>query len=227
MADEPRGAVLETRALSCGYGRMRVVSNASLSMAPVGVLGIAGPNGAGKTTLLHTIAGLQRPLEGRVYLAGSDITALPPHRRVKNGIALVPEGRRIFGGLSVSDNLLLPSANGLSKKSRKRKTYAQRLDEILTLFPPIAARLRQLGGTLSGGEQQMLAIARALMTDPSVLLLDEPTQGLAPGVVEHLCDKLRDLAVHIPILIVEQNLAVLDALATRRAEMRAGSLTLH
>jgi ABC-type branched-subunit amino acid transport system ATPase component len=213
--------VLETRALSGGYGPLTVFTGVDLTLTPETVTGILGPNGAGKTTLLKTLAGLLAPHDGSIHLDGRDIAREPVHWRARHGVALVPEGRQIFASLTVAENLGIPRAGS----PLDGRTFAARLDEILALFPRLRERLRQPGGLLSGGEQQMLAIARALLLDPQVLMLDEPTQGLAPVMVAQVLACLQGLRGRFAMLVVEQNLDFLTRLAGRTYTLRAGQLT--
>jgi branched-chain amino acid transport system ATP-binding protein len=176
--------VLRIEDLRAGYrGGGTVLHGVSLEVAAGGVHAVVGANGAGKTTLIHTIAGLLRPASGRVRVDGRDVTAWPPHRRIRAGLGLVPQGRRVFAAVTVAEHLAIAY----------RRPAAGRAGwdpgRVLELLPQLAARLRHRGELLSGGEQQMLAIARALLTQPRVLLLDEPTEGLAPA----LADQIRDL----------------------------------
>jgi ABC-type branched-subunit amino acid transport system ATPase component len=212
--------VLEVRALSGGYGALTVFSGVDLTLTPDIVTGILGPNGAGKTTLLKTLAGLLTPHGGSIRLDGRDIGREPAHWRARHGVALVPEARQIFQALTVAENLGIPRAGS----RLTARAFAARRDEILGLFPPLAERLRQPGGLLSGGEQQMLAIARALLLDPLVLLLDEPTQGLAPVMAAQVLRCLQGLRGRFAMLVVEQNLDFLGRLAGRTCTLRAGRI---
>jgi branched-chain amino acid transport system ATP-binding protein len=193
-----------------GYGHVRVVRDLSLSVAPGSVTALVGSNGAGKTTLLRAIAGILRPEAGAVRLDGADLTGTRCHERVERGIVLVPEGRLVFPVFTVEENLRVgayaPHARGAA---------AERAEEMYGLFPRLKERRRQLAGTLSGGEQQMLAIARGLMSRPRLLLLDEPTLGLAPLVaasIFKLVERLRETG--LTIMLAEQDvrrtLAVAD-----------------
>jgi branched-chain amino acid transport system ATP-binding protein len=206
--------------LSGGYGKLCVFRDADFLVAKGETVGIFGPNGAGKTTLLSTMAGLLRSMSGRVLLDGRDMTALPAYRRARNGIGLVPEGRQVLGTLTVRDNLDLVRA--AADRGEPRARFNERLAEVFQLFPRLKERESQLSGTLSGGEQQMLAIARALLVKPKLLMLDEPTQGLAPVIVRELESTLRLLKGRFSMIIVEQNKAFLDALSDRLLAMRGG-----
>jgi branched-chain amino acid transport system ATP-binding protein len=190
-----------------------VFSGVDLSLAPHAVTGILGPNGAGKTTLLKTLAGLLRLHGGSIRLEGRDIASTPAYWRARKGVALVPEGRQIFQALTVRENLAIPRAGS----RLAGPAFQARLDEILGIFPRLAERLHQ-----PGGEQQMLAIARALLLDPKVLMLDEPTQGLAPVMVTQVLQCLQSLRGRFSMLVVEQNLDFLERLADRTFTLRGG-----
>jgi branched-chain amino acid transport system ATP-binding protein len=198
--------MLDVRDLSSGYGRAQVLWEVSLTVDDGEVVALLGPNGAGKTTLVSAICGVVPPWSGAVMLDGSDLTTTRAHHLSELGVAVVPEGRRVFPEMSVADNLDVGAYN-----RRARPARHQRLERVLTIFPRLAERRRQLAGSLSGGEQQMLAIGRALMSDPSLLLLDEPSLGLAPIVVEAIFEVLRELnGEGLSMLLVEQN--AIDAL---------------
>jgi branched-chain amino acid transport system ATP-binding protein len=214
--------VLEARGLAGGYGELQVFRDITLTLDARDVLGILGPNGAGKTTLLRTLAGLQPRQAGTVSLEGQDLSHARAYQRARAGLVMVPEGRQIIPGLSVLENLELTRASG--RAGGDDAAFNTRVEQAWALFPRLAERRHQPGEALSGGEQQMLAIARALMMEPKALLLDEPTQGLAPIVVQELRGVLRKLAGRFAILLVEQNRAFIAGLATRTAEMRGGRL---
>ncbi len=188
---------LRVEAIDGGYGNVRVLRGLSLDLADGEVLCLLGRNGAGKTTTLKAIMGLIRLRSGRVLLDGTDLTALPAHEIPKRGIAYVPQGRRLFSELTVEENLTI----GLMTRHHGRDT----LDRVLTLFPVLRERLKQVSGTLSGGEQEMLAVARALCVEPKVLLLDEPSEGLMPAAVAAVLDTVRTLKAHgVATILVEQ-----------------------
>ena len=211
---------LRVSGLSSGYGRVTVLHDVGFALAPGTVLGISGPNGAGKSTLLKTLAGLLTATSGEATLNGASLLSQRPHRRVAAGLALVPEGRQVIGSLSVESNLAMTlMARG---RLRPDAEHRRRLEEALGLFPRLRERLGLSAAMLSGGEQQMLAIARALMTAPRVLLLDEPSQGLAENVVGQVTEALRSLKGRLSMVIVEQNADVLDALADERLSLRLG-----
>ena len=197
MAD----ALLEVEALEAGYGEIQVLWGVSLKAGRGHLTSIVGANGAGKSTMLRAVAGTIAPWKGRVIFEGEDVTRLSTHQKSARGFALVPEGRQLFSKMTVGENLEL----GAFSKRAARK-YAERLDEVFALFPRLAERQKQMAGTLSGGEQQMVAIARGLMSDPDILIIDELSLGLAPVVVYQLFQTLKKLKdAGLTILLVEQN----------------------
>jgi branched-chain amino acid transport system ATP-binding protein len=213
-------SALAIEALSGGYGALSVFRDASFAVAERQVVGILGPNGAGKTTLLKTIAGLLPCHGGRVVFDGAAVEGLRAHQRAQGGLVLVPEGRQILTQLLVAENLDLARAAGRLDQA----AFAARRAEVLALFPRLAERLKQSAGSLSGGEQQMLSIARALLLDPTVLMLDEPTQGLAPIMVAQVLSALQSLKGRFAIVLVEQNRVFLERLADVTFGMRGGRL---
>lgn len=217
-----RGVALEVKDLSAGYGQITVIRNVCLRAAVGEILGIIGPNGAGKSTLLSAIAGSNRTARGQVALNDTALERLPSHKRLGAGLALVPEGRQIIGSISVEANLAITEVG--SGRARSEESYEARRARVYELFPRLAERASVPGLVLSGGEQQMLAIGRALMTSPDVLLLDEPSQGLSPSMVDVLTDALARLRGEMTLLIVEQNQTVLDRLADRTVRMSSGTL---
>jgi branched-chain amino acid transport system ATP-binding protein len=196
--------MLEVEHLHAGYRRVRVLQDITLSVADGEAIGVLGPNGAGKTTLLRAIAGLCSVYGGRVVLAGEPLSGKPDHERAALGIAHVPEGRRIWPSLTVEENLMM-GAWRLSTSERKRE-LGQLLDHVIDHFPRLRERLRARAAVLSGGEQQMLAIGRALMSKPRLLLVDEPSIGLAPLMVEAVMEALRRLRQNqnLSLILVEQ-----------------------
>jgi len=193
--------MLEVRGIETYYGNIPALRGISLDVPAGGVVAIIGANGAGKTTLMKTIAGVLRPRSGTVSFLGEEITGLPPHKIVRRGIALVPEGRAILSRMTVRENLEMGAFT-----QRDAKKALLDMDRVMERFPVLKERGGQLGGSLSGGEQQMLAIARALMSAPTLLLLDEPTLGLAPLVVADIFAIIREInAAGTTILLVEQN----------------------
>jgi branched-chain amino acid transport system ATP-binding protein len=196
---------LEVRGVESGYGKIQVLWGVDVTLKEGSMVAVLGPNGAGKTTLLRTIMGIIRAWRGSVMMYGLDITSMPSHRRVELGLTMVPEGRRLFPDLTVRENLEL---GAYTRRARER--IGETLELVFNLFPRLKERLHQKAGSLSGGEQQMLAIARALMTRPKVLMLDEPSQGLAPKIaweVAEALDKIRR-EVDISVILVEQNVAL-------------------
>ena len=215
-------SALQVEALAGGYGRLTVFRGVSFSLEPGQTIGLLGANGAGKTTLLKTIAGSLRSSGGQVMLDGNNVTPLPAFQRARIGLNLVPEGRHILGTLTVHDNLELTRA--IEPHRTDLAPFDQRLAEVYALFPRLQERAHQLGASLSGGEQQMLAIARALLLTPKVLMLDEPTQGLAPIVIQGLAETLAALKGRFAMLIVEQNRAFLERMTNRILQMQGGLL---
>ncbi len=201
--------LLRVEALEAGYDEVQVIWGISLGVAPGAMTTLVGANGAGKTTSLRAITGNIQPFGGRVFFAGEDVTRLAPHAKAARGLVLVPEGRQLFDTMSVQENLEM---GAFSKRARRR--FAERLDQIYTLFPRLKERARQKAGTLSGGEQQMLAIAHGIMSDPEVLIIDELSLGLAPVVVQQLTSTLKALKQSgMTILLVEQNVQLALALS--------------
>jgi branched-chain amino acid transport system ATP-binding protein len=211
--------LLEVRALSSHYGRIQALHGVDLVIRESERVALIGANGAGKTTLLRTISGVQAATGGSVRFAGRDITRVPPDRRVRLGISQVPEGRQMFGPMAVEDNLLLGGY------TRTRSERAQDLAQMYERFPVLEERRRQPAGTLSGGEQQMLAIGRALMARPRLLLLDEPSVGLAPRIVEQIFAVIRELRG--TILLVEQNAHAALGVADRGYVVESGRIVLE
>ena len=215
--------LLEASRLAIAYGDAPAVWDASLTVAEGEVVAVIGPNGAGKTTLVNTIAGLQRARSGALRFGGVDLIAVPPHLVGRHGIALVPEGRRLFARMSVEENLEM----GCYRREARR-TRRQTLDRVYRLFPILLERRRQLAGALSGGQQQMVAIGRALMARPRLLLLDEPSLGLAPAVVDLVFEAIR--AIHaegVAILLVEQNVVRALAMADRAYVLEEGRVVAN
>lgn len=207
--------------LRVSYGAAPAVIGASLVVSDGELVALVGSNGAGKTTLLRAISGLLRVDGGTVELAGTALVGLPPHRIVLAGVAHVPQGRYLFAGMSIQDNLEV----GLARRT-DRKTAASRFGTVYELFPVLHERRQQKAGTLSGGQQQMLAIGRALMSNPAILLLDEPSTGLAPAVVDDLVERIRSLCeTGLGVLLVEQNAAVALDVASRAYVMSHGRVS--
>jgi branched-chain amino acid transport system ATP-binding protein len=212
--------MLEVRNLTSGYGRAQVLWDVSLTVGNGEIVTLLGPNGAGKTTLVNAIAGIHPPWSGEVLLDEINLTEIEPHRVSEQGIAVVPEGRRIFPDMSVADNLDIGAYNPRARPHREPN-----LDRIYDIFPRLAERKNQLAGSMSGGEQQMLSIGRALMAEPSTLLLDEPSLGLAPIIVENIFGVLAELnADGLSILLVEQNAVEALDLASRGYVVEEGRI---
>jgi branched-chain amino acid transport system ATP-binding protein len=216
--------VLSVEGIQAGYGDMQVLFGIDLEVHEGEVVAILGANGAGKSTILRVITGLLRPTAGKVLLRGEAIHGLPPHVIVRRGVVSVPQRRRIFGALTVRENLEL----GAYTKRRDREAFRQNLELVLRLFPRLEARLAQFGGTLSGGEQQMLAFGRGLMAQPQLLLLDEPSLGLAPKMVTEVYSDIRRVAqTGKTVLIVEQNARAALSVAQRGYVLENGTVVLH
>ena len=212
--------MLEMTSVDAGYGSFQALFGVSLEVEAGEAVGVIGPNGAGKTTLMRVISGLIRPRAGAISMQGIDILKTPEHRTVGLGIAHVPENRRLFPRLSVEDNLKM---GAFMPEARAR--YAERLAFVFDLFPRMKERRHQLAGTMSGGEQQMCAIGRALMSDPKLLLLDEPSAGLAPVVVQQVFELVRRIrSMGLTVLIVEQNVQQVLRVVDRAYLLEAGTI---
>jgi branched-chain amino acid transport system ATP-binding protein len=212
--------MLQLRAVDAGYGSFQALFDVSLEVNAGEAVAVIGPNGAGKTTLMRVISGLIRPMHGSMHMEGVDLSATPPHRIVELGIAHVPENRRLFPRMTVEDNLRM---GGFIPAARPK--FREHLDVVYQLFPRLLERRSQLAGTLSGGEQQMCAIGRALMSEPRLPLLDEPSAGLAPVVVQQvfgLVERIR--ARGLTVLIVEQNVRQVLRVVDRAYLLEAGTL---
>jgi len=213
--------LLELQRISAGYGEVQILREVSLEVPAGGIVTVVGANGAGKTTTIRAISGTLPLLGGRLRFQDEDITAVPAHRRVERGLVQVPEGRKIFAALTVRENLELGS---YSAKARARR--ADSLERVFHLFPLLRERIRQPGGTLSGGEQQMLAIGRGLMALPSLLMLDEPSLGLAPLIVRDIFRIVAEInRTGTTVLLVAQNVQQSLALATRGYVLENGAIT--
>lgn len=213
-------SLLAVEQLDVRHGQLQAVRGISLEVREGETLALVGANGAGKTTLLRAMAGAHRPAGGRILLDGTDVTSVPAYRRVARGIALVPEGRRLFPGMTVEENLLVARANG--------RPGPWTIEHVLEAFPMLRPRFRAKAGSLSGGEQQATAIGRALVTNPRILLLDEVSLGLAPIAVERVYECLHSLiTAGATLLLVEQDLARALRVATRVVCMLEGRIVLE
>lgn len=202
--------ILKVNNINVYYGSAHILHDVSFEVKKGETIGLMGRNGMGKTTLLKTLIGILTPKQGEILFSGERITALEPYRRAQKGIAYVPEGRGIFKSLTVYDNLIMAARQGLNNQN------AWTYDRVINLFPRLAERLKNKGNQLSGGEQQMLAIARALLTNPSLLLLDEATEGLAPIVVREVWRVIREIKNSgIATIVVDKNLREISTLADR------------
>jgi branched-chain amino acid transport system ATP-binding protein len=214
--------LLELHDVEVFYGRIRAIKGLSFNVAPGEVVTLIGANGAGKTTTLKAISGVRPVAAGKIVFDGVDITKVPPHRRVELGICQAPEGRGIFPGMSVTENLEM---GAYARKDRTAPQKKRDVDRVFTLFPRLEERRAQLGGTLSGGEQQMLAIGRALMSEPRLLLLDEPSMGLAPRLIAQIFSIVTEINEQgTTILLVEQNAAQALARADRAYVLETGRI---
>ncbi|MGZ3591477.1 MAG: ABC transporter ATP-binding protein [Thermodesulfobacteriota bacterium] len=214
--------LLEIENVHTYYGQIHALKGVSLTVEKGEIVTLIGANGAGKSTLLKTTSGLLRPSQGSILLDGKDLTQYPPHEIVAKGVVQVPEGRRVFGRLTVTENLEM-GAFAISNQ----KLIKENLNRVFNLFPRLKERCRQVSGTLSGGEQQMLAMGRALMANPRVLLLDEPSMGLAPVLVDGIFDTIRQLhAEGTTILLVEQNARMALQVADRGYVLQSGAVVL-
>jgi branched-chain amino acid transport system ATP-binding protein len=214
--------LLSVQGISAGYGRVGVLHDVTFDVTQRQVVSVVGANGAGKSTLVKVISGMLRPSEGRILFGGEDITDLPAHAIVLRGIVHVPEGRRLFADMTVYENLLLGSTHPGARTRR-----AEGLEQVYGLFPILRERGAQLARTLSGGEQQMVAIARGLMARPKLLILDEPSLGLAPRIVTEILGVIRALNRDgLTVLLIEQNVKHSLAIADRGIVIETGRLTL-
>ncbi len=217
-------ALLSLDSVISGYGQILAVKGIELEVADGEIVALIGSNGAGKSTTLRTISGLVRARSGSIHFNGHDVTHMPPHRIVSTGVSLVPEGRGIFQRLSVVENLRM----GAYRRGG-RVNLTDDLDRVFSLFPRLKERVHQPGGTLSGGEQQMLAMGRALMSEPRLLLLDEPSMGLSPILTDLIFETIRDINSRLKttILLVEQNAYMALAVAKRGYVLESGRIVLH
>jgi branched-chain amino acid transport system ATP-binding protein len=215
--------MLEVNDIHTYYGNIHALKGISLTVEKGEIVTLIGSNGAGKTTTLRSICGLQKPRQGNILLEGEDISPFKAHEIVSKGVAMVPEGRGIFARLTVAENLDLGAYT-----RRDRAAIQKDLDRVYTIFPRLKERMRQVSGTLSGGEQQMLATGRALMTRPRLLLMDEPSMGLAPVLVEAIFDVIKVINQEgTTILLVEQNALMALSIAHRGYVIQTGQIVLQ
>ncbi|MFN2388148.1 MAG: ABC transporter ATP-binding protein [Actinomycetota bacterium] len=218
------GALLELRDVHIRYGVIEAVKGISLTVNQGEIVALIGGNGAGKTTTLRAISMVHGPFQGNIRFDGHELTTLRSHDVVERGVVQVPEGRHIFPNMSVAENLEM----GAFQASGTKQEFAEIRDHVFDLFPRLKERRKQAGGTLSGGEQQMLAIGRAMMSRPKLLMLDEPSMGLAPQVVERVFDVIREInAGGTPILLIEQNAAMALQTAARGYVIETGEIVLE
>ena len=215
MSEDP---ILEVEGLCTYYGTSQALFDASLVAPRTGGIAILGLNGAGKTTLMKSIIGELTPARGRLVLDGSDVTKTPTHQRIRQGIGYVPQEQAVFGSLSVRENLLV---GGLSNSDKSG------IDRVVEIFPKIGERMSQIAGTLSGGERKMLGIGRALLSNPRVLLLDEPTEGVWIGVVEEIAERLKEMTTQISVVIVEQHVDLALRISSHAYVMDRGQVVMY
>ena len=214
--------MLTVKNLKVNYGMIQAIKGVSFSVEDGEVIALIGANGAGKTTILHTITGLKKPLSGEIEFDGHNLVKTPAHKIVSLGMAHVPEGRRIFQELSVYDNLMLGAY-----VRRDKAGIGESLDKVYKRFPRLMERKRQIAGTLSGGEQQMLAMGRALMSNPRIILMDEPSMGLSPLFVSEIFDIIEEISKSgTTVLLVEQNARKALAIADRAYVLETGNIVL-
>lgn len=218
MSDPTPSPLLQVDALCAGYGRSQVLFNLSLALPLTGAVAVLGRNGAGKTTLLKTLAGEITPMSGSIVFDGRPATADPPERRARNGVGYVPQEHAIFAKMTVRENLLL-GATGRQGRGA--------INEVLDFFPKLGARLGQTAATLSGGERKMLAIGRALLGHPRLLMLDEPTEGVWIGVIEEIAERLVDLAGRMCVILVEQHVELALRVASYAYVIDRGTVALQ
>ncbi len=218
MSDVIAAPLLEVANLNAGYGRSQVLFGLSFVVPTTGAIAILGRNGAGKTTLLKTLAGELKPMSGLIRLAGHDVTANTPEQRARAGIGHVPQEHAIFARMTVRENLLLGGGGAPDQRA---------LDEMIDFFPKLGARLGQTAATLSGGERKMLAISRALLGRPKVIMLDEPTEGVWIGVIEEIADRLAELAKRMSVILVEQHVELALRVADTAYVIDRGTIALQ
>ena len=222
MSENKKTPLLEVQDIHVYYGAIHAIKGISFHVDQDEIVTLIGANGAGKSTTLNTITGLLRPKHGSIYFRGENVTTTPSHKMSSRGIALCPEGRRIFQQMTVRENLEM---GGYTRQSGE---IAESMEEMFTRFPRLKEREKQIAGTLSGGEQQMLAMARALMSKPKVLMLDEPSMGLAPILVEQIFSIIQELhEAGVTILLVEQNAQMALSVANRAYVLETGMITME
>jgi branched-chain amino acid transport system ATP-binding protein len=216
--------MLEIAGISAGYSTVPVLREVSISVVEGQFVSVVGPNGAGKSTLFKTISGILKPTAGTIHFDGKDLLSLPPSHRAHLGIAHVPEGRHVFPSLTVMENLELGAYTAAG-----RRMWPENIDHIFQLFPVLAERTRQFAGTLSGGEQQMLAIGRGLASSPKLLMLDEPSMGLAPAIADFIFEQLIEIRrrTKLAVLLVEQRVAEALESADHSYVLEAGRVVLE
>lgn len=215
MSENP---ILEVEGLCTYYGTSQALFDASLVAPRTGGVAILGLNGAGKTTLMKSIVGELDPERGRVMIDGTDVTKIPTHRRIRQGLGYVPQEQAVFGSLSVRENLII---GGLSNPDNAD------IDRVVDIFPKIGERMSQIAGTLSGGERKMLGISRALLSNPKLLLLDEPTEGVWIGVVEEIAERLEEMTSEISVVIVEQHVELALRISSHAYVMDRGQVVMY
>ena len=218
MSPVSEDPILEVEGLCTYYGTSQALFDASLVAPRTGGVAILGLNGAGKTTLMKSIVGELNPERGRVVMDGSDVTKIPTHQRIRQGLGYVPQEQAVFGSLSVRENLIV---GGLSNPDKSG------LDRVVEIFPKIGERMSQIAGTLSGGERKMLGISRALLSNPKLLLLDEPTEGVWIGVVEEIAERLEEMTSQISVVIVEQHVELALRISSHAYVMDRGQVVMY
>lgn len=216
--------MLKIENLNCHYGVIQALNHVNIDISKSGIYAVIGANGAGKSTLINIMAGLVSPSSGRIIFNDVEITNLQPHDIIRQGICICPEGRKVFKTVSVYENLL---AGAFIMKDKQK--VQENVDMVYSMFPRLKERYRQLAGTLSGGEQQMLALGRALMSDPKLLLLDEPSMGLAPNLIDFVFEIIERIynTRKLPIIVVEQNSEMALSIADYAYVMEVGKITLQ